>query len=65
MPFSEDHCVLTMKLPLPYTSERRFLLIQYLHSHGLLLLRSIAETDKSYLAAHASQPLSTETGSLF
>jgi hypothetical protein len=29
-----------MKLPLPYTSERRFLLIQYLHSHGLLLLRS-------------------------
>ena len=29
-----------MKLSLPYTSERRFLLIQYLHSYGLLLLRS-------------------------
>jgi hypothetical protein len=29
-----------MKLPLPYASERRFLLIQYLHSDGLLLLRS-------------------------
>jgi hypothetical protein len=31
---------LTTRLPLPYTSERRFLVIQYLIGHGLLLLRS-------------------------
>ncbi|MBV9877423.1 MAG: hypothetical protein JO025_22030 [Verrucomicrobia bacterium] len=76
-----------MKLLLPYTSERRFFIIQYLIGHGLLLLRSnkpdkqskridilfndvrameircwfdgitIEETDKSFLASHASRPL--------
>ena len=35
-----DRTSALMKLPLPYTSERRFLVIQYLIGHGLLLLRS-------------------------
>jgi hypothetical protein len=48
-----------MKIPLPCASERRFLLIQYLHSHGLLLLRSNKPDRQSKLAQSTDRAFPT------